>query len=252
MFTQSRFKDFAVYDNQLKGQPIVFLHGLGANGTYGEFLVSAFPDKRIVLIDLPAHGASRFTGSDVDIYTIALDLPGLLEHYDIRQPIICGHSLGGQIALLYDIINPSTITSLILISPAGLEEFNSFQKQAILSSLHFGTFLQQWFVPKIRTHIKISEEHFPSGAIGSAYIKSMMERPVKDLLDRISCRAVVVFGENDMLIPNRLFNMDSAISYARKVLDGYPDFKVVPLANAGHWPMAENPDGLVKLLKGNY
>lgn len=249
MFTQSHFKEFAVYDNQLKGQPIVFLHGLGANATYGEFLVAAYPANRIVLIDLPAHGASQYADSDIDVYKIALDLFGLLEHYGIEQPIICGHSLGGQIAFLYDIVHPNLTKSLILLSPAGLEDYNGFQKQAVLSSLSFGNFMHQLFIPKINTSIKVAGGRTPDGSAVSDYIKSMLERPVNDLLDRISCPVTVIFGENDTLIPNRLFNMDSAVVFAHKVLDKYPNFRIFPLTNCGHWPMAENLNGLVKLLK---
>ncbi len=247
MFTQSFYKDIAIYDNGKKGPAILFIHGLGANAAYGEFLQHAYPDKRILLMDLPGHGASK--KGEEDIYKIALGLKDLFGHYGLGKPVICGHSLGAQIALLFDIVHPYVAEQLILISPAGLESFNPFQKQTILSSLQFGTYLQQLFVPKIKSDFHFGEIVFPSHNVISAYIESMLERPVNELLGRISCKSTVIFGENDLMIPNRLYNMDSAITFAKKVLGTHKIFTVLTLKNSGHWPMAENVEGLVRLLK---
>ncbi len=249
MFTQSFYNNIAVYDNGKKGKAILFLHGVGASATFGEFLTKSYPDNRILLLDLPGHGASKWKGEEIDIYKIAVELNGLLEHYGLVKPILCGHSLGGQIALLFDIIHPYVVESLILISPAGLENFNSLQKQTILSSLQFGNYMQQLFVPRITGSIPMGDYSFPDQKVISAYIKSMIERPVHELLGRITCKCSVVFGENDLFIPNRLFSLDGPVAFAKKVLGPYPDFTVLPLANSGHWPMAENVQGLVKLLK---
>jgi pimeloyl-ACP methyl ester carboxylesterase len=248
MFKQSFYKDIAIYDNGKKGPAIFFMHGLGASAAYGEFLQYAYPDKRILLMDLPGHGASKKGSEEPDIYKIALGLKELFNHYGLEKPVLCGHSLGAQIALLFDIVHPYVTEQLILISPAGLESFNPFQKQAILSSLQFGTYLQQLFVPKLKTDPHFAEAVFPSHGVIAAYIGSMLERPVNDLLNRITCKSTVIFGENDLMIPNRLFNMDSSLSFAKKVLNAHSTFTILTLKNSGHWPMVENREGLVRLL----
>ena len=80
------------------------------------------------------------------------------------------------------------------------------------------------------------------------YVSSMLHRPVNDLLNQVTCDVQVYFGDNDMMIPNRLFRMENAVTYAERVLKKFPNFAVYKLSGAGHWPMLENINGLVKML----
>ena len=130
MFKHSLHHGFSFFDNGLSGNPIVFIPGLAADAHYADFLIKAFPKKRIVVVELPGHGQAPETSKTIDIALIAQELILALEHIGVEKPILCGHSLGGQICLLSEIVQPGFAKKLILISPAGLEYFSATETAA--------------------------------------------------------------------------------------------------------------------------
>jgi pimeloyl-ACP methyl ester carboxylesterase len=84
------------------GRSIVLVHGgPGQNlATWDHFIPHIANDFRIVALDLRGNGAS----SDADDYSypaIASDVQSVVEHYRLEQPIVVGHSWGGQVAVFY-------------------------------------------------------------------------------------------------------------------------------------------------------
>lgn len=249
MFKHSIYNQISVYDTGGTGDAVVFLHGLAAHAAYGEFLLNAFPGKRIFIPEFPGHGGSELPTEEIDVYQIALGLRAVLTHFGIEKPIICGHSLGGQVAILYAIIYPDDVRSEILISPAGLELFEDYQKQLIMNTLQLGSLFHNLFAPALKgTEIK-ELASLPSASIIRQYTQSMMDRPVKELLNRVQCPVSVLFGTNDPLIPNQMFNPGSPLRFAEKAVASHPNFHVIPLPGCGHWPMVENQALLVDAIK---
>jgi pimeloyl-ACP methyl ester carboxylesterase len=234
---------FHFYDNEKNKLPVFYIHGLGGQGTDGLFLQDIFPENRLILVDLPGHGNTPMTAEN-DISILASKIYQSLTEQGFEKGIFTGHSLGGQMSILTALIKPEFVTHLYLISPAGLEKFNDMQKHLILTGWRFGTYFQNLFPPGWHNSgfgmdVKITEE----------YMRSMMERPVQDFLGGIQCTCDVLFGANDPLIPNRLFNTDTPLSFANKAISGFKNFHLTPIPDAGHWPMFENRASLLKAMK---
>jgi len=80
-------------------QPFVFVHGNTQNDTCGRGVLEYFKHRKhpILSYDLPGHGDSILDTSDY-IFTDLIDLnQEILNHYELANPILCGHSLGGMI-----------------------------------------------------------------------------------------------------------------------------------------------------------
>jgi 3-oxoadipate enol-lactonase len=80
-------------------RPFVFLHGNTQNDSCGRG-VKAFFQKRghtVLSYDLPGHGDSKLDTTDY-VFEDLIDLNHqVLQHFGIKKPILCGHSLGGII-----------------------------------------------------------------------------------------------------------------------------------------------------------
>lgn len=89
--TQIFFKDWG------KGQPVVFSHGwpLSADAWESQMFFLANQGYRVIAHDRRGHGRSTQTwhGNDMDTYSD--DLASLIEHLDLTDIVLVGHSTGG-------------------------------------------------------------------------------------------------------------------------------------------------------------
>lgn len=101
-FTTSEGVELYYTDNG-SGQPIVFSHGwpLSSDAWQVELKVFADAGYRTIAHDRRGHGRSAKTYSGNDIDTYARDLAELIEHLDLRDVVVWGHSTGGGEAVRY-------------------------------------------------------------------------------------------------------------------------------------------------------
>ncbi len=84
---------------------LYLLHGIFGSGrnwrSFAGLLAERRPDLRVLLIDLRCHGASRDAPPPHHLAACAADLRALAERLGRPPAVVCGHSLGGKIALAY-------------------------------------------------------------------------------------------------------------------------------------------------------
>jgi pimeloyl-ACP methyl ester carboxylesterase len=126
----ARRADVLVGDNRISylecGDPdapaVLLVHGLlSDSGTWAEDLEPlASRGMRAIAIDLLGHGCSDApTGSyRLDDYAVVID--GFLDALDLKAATICGHSLGGAIAVHFGYHYPERVERLVLVSAGGL------------------------------------------------------------------------------------------------------------------------------------
>ncbi|MEV5648937.1 alpha/beta hydrolase [Nocardia sp. NPDC052254] len=85
------------------GAPIVFLAGWSLNTDMWEHQVPYFVERghRCILLDRRGHGRSDRPADGYDNDTRADDVAALLEHLDVRDAVLVGHSGGGAEAIHY-------------------------------------------------------------------------------------------------------------------------------------------------------
>ncbi len=91
------------YTDQGTGQPIVFSHGwpLSSDAWQVELKVFADAGYRTIAHDRRGHGRSSKTYTGNDMTTYAKDLAELIEHLDLHDVILVGHSTGGGEVVRY-------------------------------------------------------------------------------------------------------------------------------------------------------
>lgn len=102
--------------------PLVLLHGWGDTGETYQFLVDCFAaDRTCIAIDMRGFGR---TERPVDGYWFPdylADLDALLDRLAPDAPIdLVGHSMGGNIAMLYSGIRPRRIRRLVSLEGFGM------------------------------------------------------------------------------------------------------------------------------------
>src|SRR6266702_7356252 len=101
------------------GQPIVFSHGwpLCADAWDGQMLFFGRNGYRVVAHGRRGHGRSEQTWDHNDMDTYADDLAQLLEHLDLKNAILVGHSTGGgEVARYIGRHGSKRVSKAVLIS----------------------------------------------------------------------------------------------------------------------------------------
>src|SRR5215469_15967468 len=84
------------YEDHGAGQPVVLIHGYPLSGRGWDKQVPALLDAgyRVITYDRRGFGASSQPTTGYDYDTFAADLSALLEHLDLHEAVLAGHSMG--------------------------------------------------------------------------------------------------------------------------------------------------------------
>jgi len=105
------------YEIHGAGEPLILLHGgLGAIQMFGEVLPSLAQNRRVVAVDLQAHGRTADIDRPLSFELMAGDIAALIKHLGIEEADVMGYSLVGGVALRTAIQHPEVVRKLVLVS----------------------------------------------------------------------------------------------------------------------------------------
>jgi pimeloyl-ACP methyl ester carboxylesterase len=243
------------------GPAVVFLHGL--SGCWQNWLQSIPPlaaDHRVIALDLPGFGESPMPAEPITVRGYARLVVELLDALGVEEATIVGNSMGGFIGCEMAIRYPARVRRLVLVAAAGLSlrHMRHERKRGLRARaenlLFFGLGrlarrtdvvvrsrrLRRGLLLLVAAHPErlsgplIVEQAHGAGKPGFGdALEAMTAYPIRDRLGEIRCPALVVWGEEDRLVPVRdASEFAWLIPGARKVL--YPD--------TGHMVMLERPE----------
>ncbi len=206
---------------------LLFIHGLATYIPAWYKNIEYFKKKyRCIAIDLPGYGRSSKNDYPATMSYYAQVVLLLIEKLELENVILVGHSMGGQIAATVAINNPELFEKLVLLAPAGFETFNEEQKQWLKAVFNETTMINAT-ESQIRSNWELNFHQMPDevefmiqdrlkmkeAEDFQLYIQSvvrgvhgMLEEPIADRLSQLETKTLVVYGENDQLIPNRYLN----------------------------------------------
>jgi pimeloyl-ACP methyl ester carboxylesterase len=238
---------------------LVFIHGLGSYLKFWRYQLDVFAAQgyRVIAVDLPGYGKSDKPASFPYTMEAMADVVREVVHsLGIEKPVLVGHSMGGQTALSYAIRYPEEPGALVLTSPAGFEKFSwkekawlirAFSTTLIKSSPEYGIWGSvrqsnfarwrpelEWLIEE-RVRV-VSSPDFDAYAYANVRTVNGLAHNdfVRDNLGRIQAPAIIVFGEDDRLIPNPFMHG----GWARDVMEyghaGIKGSQLVGLDGCGH------------------
>lgn len=96
----------------------VFLHGLLGQGKNWATIAKALFPAASLLVDLPDHGRSPWS-DDVTYEAMAREVIDLLHSLDQATPVtLVGHSMGGKVAMLVAVTEPTLVGRLVVVDIA--------------------------------------------------------------------------------------------------------------------------------------
>jgi pimeloyl-ACP methyl ester carboxylesterase len=241
--------------------PVVFVHGL--SGSWQNWLENlphfAAAGHRVVAFDLPGFGQSQMPTSKISIPGYGRFVDALLDQLGVSAAVVVGNSMGGFIGAELAIQFPARVERLVLVSAAGLTvEYQRNEK--VLGALRFAeNALTAWAGwvgsrsealarrPRTRRLLMgfvvhrpdklpaalIAEQVRGSGKPGFVdALDALTDYAIRDRLGRIGCPTLIVWGEEDHLIPVR-----DATEFA----DLIPGARKVVWPETGHMAMLERP-----------
>lgn len=105
------------YEIRGSGAPLILLHGgLGSTESMAEVAEGLSGIRRVISVDLQAHGRTADSDRAFSYEAFADDIAGLAAHLGIARTDIMGYSLGGGVALRTAIQHPELIGKLVVVS----------------------------------------------------------------------------------------------------------------------------------------
>lgn len=123
---------FQLYEWPGSGPPLILLHGWGDSGATYQFLVDHLHAQRACLaVDMRGFGRSEWPQEGYWFPNYLADLDALLDRYSPDGAIdLLGHSMGGNIAMLYAGIRPERVRRLLNLEGFGLPRTQAQQVPA--------------------------------------------------------------------------------------------------------------------------
>jgi non-heme chloroperoxidase len=230
------------------GQPLVFSHGwpLSSDAWESQMQFLGSNGFRVIAHDRRSHGRSDQTwdGNTMDRY--AADLAELIEHLDLRDAVLIGHSTGGgEIARYVGAYGSARIAKMALVSavpplmlktdanPHGtpIEVFDGLRRSALDNRAQFYLDLTMPFFGFNREGAKVSEgtrQEFwregMQGGIKGHYdcIREFSEVDFTDDLKKIDVPTFIIHGDDDQIVPIDAGGRRSAEIVHNAVLKVYP------------------------------
>jgi non-heme chloroperoxidase len=108
------------YEDHGAGQPVVLIHGYPLSGRAWDKQIPALLEAgyRVITYDRRGFGQSSQPATGYDYDTFAADLSTLLEHLDVREAVLVGHSMGtGEVTRYLSSYGSARVTRGVLVSP---------------------------------------------------------------------------------------------------------------------------------------
>jgi pimeloyl-ACP methyl ester carboxylesterase len=141
-----RYDDFGPAD----GLAVLLIHGHPFNRTLwapqAEVLSAA--GYRVITPDLRGYGDSEITPGKVLLADFADDLAALLDHLGTPSAVVGGVSMGGQIAMEFQLRHPRRVRALVLSDTSAPAETEEGRSSAI--GLRTGCWPKAWTATRAR------------------------------------------------------------------------------------------------------
>ena len=106
------------------GPPVVLLHGPGESSFWWMRVLPDLVDThRVIVPDLPGHGASTAADDALDADSVLAWLGELIDETCTAPPTLVGHLLGGAIAARFASDHDDRLRRLVLVDSLGLGRF---------------------------------------------------------------------------------------------------------------------------------
>lgn len=248
--------------DQGEGEPIVFLHGIGASLNYFKRNVPFFArSMRAIALDTPGFGASDAPDVTYTVPWMAGRIARFLEQRGVGPATLVGNSMGGLLGMALALLHPERVSRLVLVNSAGISNYPrrlllSGQqaakrlvgsskpgplKRLLLPPLFHATFL--WVYPTrpdlgwryARNYTAMLDDPKLTARMRSVLsaARGILEWPVHERGRDITVPTLIVWGGLDVLLPRTM---------GWRLKRTIPGARLSVYQGSGHCPMVDQAD----------
>lgn len=249
------------YDRKGAGEPVVLLHGIGhRRQAWSPIFDTLAGDYDVIAFDLAGFGQSPAlpTSMPYDMDHVCSHLTANFQSLGIDRPHVVGNSLGGAIAL--ELGARDAARSVTALSPAGffgpanrfialaqliaLRAVSLASPDVVLRAVSATSLGRRIIGSALYAHPERVDAAATLGDARAMKASKAFERVALSAMRyrfsrKISVPTTVVWGTRDRLLPY------AQSATARERL---PEAEHVGLVDAGHVPMVDQPDKIVRLI----
>lgn len=255
------------YKTEGEGQPIILLHGFGADlHTWDLIKNELSKNKKVYTIDLLGHGESpKPKDGNYALSNQAELINDFILKNKLRNVILVGHSMGGAIALILAINHQETIfkciDKIILIdSPAYKQNFPFFINLLRIPVLNIA--LTNILPNKMQTMFVLKEVFYDESKIDknlyaryssnlskvgakNALIetsKAITPNNINEIINgyiRLTTKTLIIWGEKDTVVP---------LHIAKRLHSDLKNSKLKIIKECGHAPQEEKPNEVIEAI----
>lgn len=236
------------------GQPFLILHGFLGMSDNWKMLGNKYAENfEVHLIDQRNHGRS-FHADEFSYTLMVQDLKNYIDHYQLENCILLGHSMGGKTAMQFAITYPELIKKLIVADIA--PKTYPAHHQYILKALSEIDFSKQTSRKEIEASLN---KYITETGVIQFLMKNIYRKEKETLAYRFNLpvlsekynEVVTSFQTNKTYTKPTLFLKGGNSKYITTedsiVINSiFPNASIQKIDNAGHWLHAEKPQEFYK------
>jgi len=213
--------DLCYYD-QGEGPAVVLIHGM-----FGDFLDwepvldPLAAAQRVIALDLPGFGGSSKPRREYSAEFFVSALHEFVQQLPLKEFTLAGNSFGGQIAMLYALRHPESVSKLVLVNSGGFRKHTAEEK-AMLEA-RFSESILAGLTPSIHAFLfstvfsktteaserylakqnnKLQRSDYPAYAYALANsIRLSLATYLVDRLAELRCPTLLIWGLEDQVVP---------------------------------------------------
>jgi pimeloyl-ACP methyl ester carboxylesterase len=231
------------YDDSKKGDTtLLFVHGWCINKSYWKEQADFFRSRyRVVAVDLPGFGASGKNRGSWTVEAYGKDLSAVMKQLDLKNVILVGHSMSGNIIVETALYNKDRVIGLV-----GVDNFKNAgwdPTQPDTAADNFYKAARQNYKGAV---LSASQYLFSSSTDSLIKARVMNDIAGADPLISIDClergdRYPGTAKLASLKRPIYLINSDYTQTDTAALIQKGIDYVLLPIHGTGHYPMNEKP-----------
>ncbi|MHC1738292.1 MAG: alpha/beta fold hydrolase [Ignavibacteriaceae bacterium] len=252
------------YIDQGSGEnTIILVHGLASNAGFWRYAIPELAkNNRVIAVDLPGYGKSQKNAYPYSISFYAEQIKRFIDELKLKNVVLVGHSMGGQISIMFDLKYPGVLKKLVLASPAGIEEFERGEGDWLRSvmtkngvkntteegirrnlAMNFYSWSDdlEWMVEE-RVRMAKGKDFDEFAYTVVRCVNAMLDEPTWNKIENIKTPTLIVYGKYDGLIPNMYLNPGSTSDVFKYAVGRIQNLQLHAIDNCGHMLQIEKPN----------
>lgn len=241
--------------NQQDTIPIVLIHGTASSlHTFDAWANRLKITNRVIRMDLPAYGLTGpFPDRNYSIQHYTEFIKTFLDALQVKQCILAGNSLGGEIAWNFAVAQPKMVEKLILIDAAGYRQISKSVPVAFkIGQTPVLNKILTYITPRFIVKASVENIYFDKSKVTPPLVDRYYELTLREgnrqaFVDRFKIEkdttaykkiktikqpTLILWGSEDLLIP-----LENAAKFHRDL----PNNRLSIIQKTGHTPMEESP-----------